>query len=75
MITPTTFMKDPVTGNVINTDDSVYKHILRVRTLDKKNSESKQLTKKLNEVETELTEIKNLLHQILDGKNYGSISS
>ena len=75
MITPTTFMKDPVTGIVINTDDSVYNHILRVRTLDKKNSESKQLTKKLNEVETELTEIKNLLHQILDGKNYGSISS
>jgi len=75
MVTPTTFMKDPVTGTIINTDDSVYKHILRVRSLNKKNSESIQLTKKLNEVETELTEIKNLLHQILDGKNYGSISS
>jgi hypothetical protein len=75
MVTPTTFMKDPVTGTIINTDDSVYKHILRVRNLNKKNSESIQLTKKLNEVETELTEIKNLLHQILDGKNYGSISS
>jgi hypothetical protein len=75
MVTPTTFMKDPVTGTIINTDDSVYKHILRVRNLNKKNSESIQLTKKINEVETELTEIKNLLHQILDGKNYGSISS
>lgn len=68
MSVPTTFVKDPSSGLVINTDDAGYNYILAMR---KKNNESRELCNKLQSLEGELTEIKTLLQAVINGKNYG----
>jgi len=60
------FVKDPSTKMVINTDDSHYKSILVAREAEKRAKDFEQRTMA---VESELRDIKNLLKQVLDGKN------
>lgn len=62
------FARDPVTKVVINTEDSYYKAILARRQDKKKNYE---LENEINSLRSELSEIKDLLNQVLSGKNYG----
>jgi hypothetical protein len=61
-------MRDDNTGAIINKDDNYYKMILSRRE-EKKKAESFQ--EKMYSLECELTEVKNLLKQVLNGKNYG----
>jgi hypothetical protein len=63
-----TFIRDDSTGAVINKDDNYYKMILAKRE-EKNKADSFQ--ERMNCLECELTEIKNLLNQVLNGKNYG----
>lgn len=63
-----TFIRDDSTGAIINKDDNYYKMILSRRE-EKKKAESFQ--EKMYSLECELTEVKNLLKQVLNGKNYG----
>jgi hypothetical protein len=63
-----TFIRDDSTGAIINNDDNYYKMILAKRE-EKKKADS--LQNKMNCLECELKEIKNLLNQVLNGKNYG----
>ena len=53
---------------VINTEDSYYRAIV-ARRHDKQRIE--ELESQLKDVSEDLTDIKNLLQQILSGKNYG----
>jgi hypothetical protein len=62
------FARDPVTKVVINTEDSYYKAILARRQDKKKNYE---LENEISSLRSELSEIKDLLNQVLSGKNYG----
>lgn len=59
------FVRDPMSGAVINTDDSYYRSILAVRQSQK---ESQELCQKLHDLESELSDIKNLLKQVVNGK-------
>jgi hypothetical protein len=68
MSVATTFVRDPKTGIVINTDDAGYNYILAIR---QKDNESRELCNKLQSLEGELTEIKMLLQAVMNGKNYG----
>jgi hypothetical protein len=63
-----TFIRDDGTGAIINTDDNHYKMILAKREEQRKASVFQE---KMECLECELTEIKNLLKQVLNGKNYG----
>jgi hypothetical protein len=63
-----TFIRNDSTGTIINKDDNYYKMIL-VRREEKKKADNFQ--EKMDCLECELTEIKNLLKQVLNGKNYG----
>lgn len=63
-----TFIRDIDTGAIINNDDNYYKLILAKR-LEKKKADD--LQEKMTGLEFELIEIKNLLKQVLNGKNYG----
>ncbi len=56
------FARDPVTKVVINTEDSYYKAILARRQDKKKNYE---LENEINGLRSELSEIKELLNQVL----------
>lgn len=60
------FVKDPGSGAIINTNDADYKRILAMRAEIKKN---KDICDKMNALENELTEIKNLLIQVVNGRN------
>ena len=62
------FARDPVTKVVINTEDSYYKAILARRQDKKKNYE---LEREIKNLHSELAEIKELLKQVVSGKNYG----
>lgn len=63
-----TFIRDDSTGAIINKDNNYYKMILARREEKKK---SDNLQEKIYCLECELTEIKDLLKQVLNGKNYG----
>ena len=63
-----TFIRDDSTGAIINKDDQYYKMILARR--EEKNK-TQNLQEKIILIERELIEIKNLLNQVLNGKNYG----
>lgn len=63
-----TFIRDIGTGAIINKDDSHYKMILSKREEQRK---VQQFQQKMECLECELTEIKNLLKQVLNGKSYG----
>lgn len=63
-----TFVRDNGTGAIINTDDNYYKIILSKREEQKK---AEVFRERMETLECELTEIKYLLKQVLNGKNYG----
>jgi hypothetical protein len=63
-----TYLRDDHTGAIINKDDNYYKMILSRREEKKKTEIFHQ---KIHSLECELTEIKNLLKQVLNGKNHG----
>ena len=60
------FMKDTSTGAFINTDDTAYARFLAQRNSIKKNNE---LCNRISAVEDDLREIKNLLLQVVNGRN------
>lgn len=62
------YARDPHTKVVINTDDGYYKAIV-ARRMDKQ--KTAKLENELEEVRSELCEIKALLQQVLNGKKYG----
>lgn len=59
------FVRDPITKAVINTDDSQYRSILAMRESQK---EAERSQRELHALKGELTEIKALLQQVLNGK-------
>jgi hypothetical protein len=60
------YMKDTSTGAFINTDDTAYARFLAQRNSIKKNNE---LCNRISAVEDDLREIKNLLLQVVNGRN------
>jgi hypothetical protein len=62
------FKRDPVSKVVINSEDSYYKSIVARRQDLKKNEE---LECEITGLRDELTSIKSLLQQILNGQNNG----
>jgi hypothetical protein len=63
-----TFVRDSNTGAIINKDDNYYKMILAKREEQRK---AEVFQERMECLECELTEIKQLLKQVLNGKNYG----
>lgn len=61
------FIKDS-NGLVINTDESHYKSIIARRNQRKMID---RLDLQIEDLNTELSEIKSMLKQLMDGKNYG----
>ncbi len=61
------FRKTPE-GVIINTDDSYYKQLKLMRNQRK---QTEAVCDKMKSLESELTEIKNLLKQVLNGKQNG----
>ena len=62
------FIRDTESGAIINTNDSYYKQILAQRSNSKKTAE---VCEKMNSLESELSEIKMMLQQILNGRRDG----
>jgi hypothetical protein len=62
------FTRDPVSKAIINTEDSYYKAILARRIDNKKKHE---LESEIDILRTELTEIKELLLQVVSGNKNG----
>jgi hypothetical protein len=60
------FMKDTSTGAFINTDDSSYAKFVAQRSNAKN---SKDLSNRISAVEDDIKEIKNLLLQVVNGRN------
>ena len=60
------YMKDTSTGAFINTDDASYARFMAQRANIKKNND---LCKRIDAVEDDLREIKNLLLQVVNGRN------
>jgi len=60
------FVKNTTTGAIINTDDDAYKKFLAARN---EAEETKNLSVKMKTLELELIDIKNLLLQIVNGRN------
>lgn len=66
------YIRDPRTGVVINTDDSHYKAILADRQLRKQSSD---LQNQINNLNKDMAEIRNLLVQVVNGINNGQNGS
>ena len=62
------FTRYPVSKAIINNEDSYYKDIVARRQDKKKNNE---LESELDTLRNELSEIKELLLQVVSGKKYG----
>lgn len=62
------FTRDPVSKAVINNEDSYYKAIVARRQDIKKKNE---LESEMETIRTELTQIKELLQQVMSGNKYG----
>ena len=60
------YMKDTSTGAFINTNDAAYARFMAQRANIK---QSKDLCKRITAVEDDLREIKNLLLQVVNGRN------
>jgi hypothetical protein len=60
------FMKDISTGAFINTDDTAYARFVAQRASIKKNND---LCNRISAVENDLRDIKNLLIQVVNGRN------
>lgn len=67
-----TYVRDPHTGVVINTDDSQYKAILADRQLRK---QSRDLQNQIDSLNKDMSEIRNLLVQVVNGINNGQTGS
>jgi hypothetical protein len=59
------YVRDPGTSIIINTDDSYYRSILAMRQQQK---EAEEACRKLNALEAELNDIRSLLQQVVNGK-------
>ena len=59
------FLKDTSSGAIINNDDEAYRKFQAAREASKKNNE---LCKRIDAVEGDLKDIKNLLLQIVNGR-------
>ncbi len=62
------FTRDPVSKAIINMEDSYYKAIVARRHDQKKNNE---LESEIDSLRNELSDIKELLLQVVSGKTYG----
>ncbi len=62
----TGYLKDTDSGAIINNNDEEYKKFLAAREANKKNN---NLCKRLDEIEVEFREIKDLLTQLLHRNN------
>ena len=62
------YTRDPVSKAIINNEDSYYKAIVARRQDKKKNNE---LESEIDSLRNELSNIKELLQQVVGGKNYG----
>lgn len=62
------FFRDTESGAIINTNDSYYNQILAQRNQSKKTAE---VCEKMKSLEGELSEIKMMLQQILNGRKDG----
>lgn len=62
------FVRDPSSKFIINNDDSHYKAILAARQGRK---EAEEMCAKLQSLEREMTEIKDLLKQVVTGRTNG----
>lgn len=60
------FMKDTSSGAFINTDDTAYARFVAQRASIKKNND---LCNRISAVENDLRDIKNLLLQVVNGRN------
>ena len=60
--------KKSVDGLIINTDESYYKQLKLMRSQRK---QTEAVCEKMQVLESELTEIKNLLVQVINGKQNG----
>lgn len=60
------YMKDTTTGAFINTDDASYARFMAQRASIKK---SNDLCNRIDAVENDMREIKNLLLQVVNGRN------
>ena len=63
-----TFVRDPSSGAIINTDDSNYQAILAARARLK---EARDFDQQVKSLQNELADVKAILQQILNGKKYG----
>jgi hypothetical protein len=61
-------VRDLSSGAIINMDDSYYKQVLAAREQDKK---TKDVCREMNELKSELSEIKSLMQQFLNGRRDG----
>ena len=61
-------VRDMTSGAIINMDDSYYKQVLAAREQDKK---TKEVCREMNELKSELSEIKALMQQFLNGRRDG----
>ena len=62
------YSRDMVTGAVINMDDAEYQRILLAR---KQKTEMQSLTGEVSGLKQEMSEIKNMLTLLINGKNNG----
>lgn len=61
-------VRDITSGAIINMDDSYYKQILASRQHAK---QTQDVCNRMSEIESELSEIKSLLQQIVNGRTNG----
>ena len=62
------YSRDTITGAVINMDDTEYQRILLAR---KQKTEMASLTGEVSVLKQEISEIKNMLMVLINGKNNG----
>lgn len=62
------YLKDTISGAIINTDDTYYQQILAER---KRIKEQQAMCDEMNTLKGELSDIKNLLVQIVNGNKNG----
>lgn len=62
------YVRDKTTGAVINTDDSYYRSILALRDSQK---QGQQLCQELDTLKSEMSVMRDLLKQVIDGKKNG----
>jgi hypothetical protein len=59
------YVRDNHSGAIINTDDTYYKSLLALRI---EKNKAKDLQKQLNNLQYELSDIRNMLHMIVEEK-------